>query len=258
MIEQLKRGSGLRTIGWWTPQRDQVDPTIPYLPLEDPAGGGEPTIVETDANSAGSSTGTGVAAAIWNAVGTSSGAGTVAGISAAVWASVGSSAGVANTTGLASAVWSSAGSSAGVGTASGVGASFSGTVGSSDGAGLVAGVSAAVVEGVGSSDGLSTVAGSAATVGAGVASSAGVAEGLGAGEAVSGFPTQYDGTRLAGSTIVLSLVAEVDAPAGMGGVVKIMKNGTVYALYLVETTDPDASPLRIQTTTGIKSIRLMT
>lgn len=36
MIRQTQLGSGLRTIGWWTPQRDQVDPTIPYLPLEDP------------------------------------------------------------------------------------------------------------------------------------------------------------------------------------------------------------------------------
>jgi hypothetical protein len=39
MIAQTRLGVGLRTIGWWTPQRDQVDPTIPYLPLEDPAGG---------------------------------------------------------------------------------------------------------------------------------------------------------------------------------------------------------------------------
>ena len=78
--------------------------------------------------------------------------------------------------------------------------------------------------------------------------------------APSGFPTQYAGfeVRKAGSTIELCLVATVDAPAGMGGQVRLSKNGTVYAAYLVETSDSNASPVRVQTTTGIKALRLKT
>lgn len=56
----------------------------------------------------------------------------------------------------------------------------------------------------------------------------------------------------------LSLVAEGDAPAGMGGVLKIMKNGVKYAVYLVETGDPEASPIRIRTSTGTKAIKVKT
>jgi len=74
------------------------------------------------------------------------------------------------------------------------------------------------------------------------------------------FPTQFSGFKIqkTGSTIELCLVATADAPTGMGGSIRINKNGTVYALYLVETTDPNASPVRVQTTTGIKSVRLKT
>lgn len=61
-----------------------------------------------------------------------------------------------------------------------------------------------------------------------------------------------------GTVITLCLVAEADAPSGMGGVIKINKNGTLYSVYLVETTDPNASPVRVQTSTGTKSIRLKT
>ena len=64
--------------------------------------------------------------------------------------------------------------------------------------------------------------------------------------------------RKTGSTIELCLVATADAPAGMGGQLRVRKGGTTYALYLVETTDPNASPVRIKTTTGTKSIRLKT
>lgn len=75
-----------------------------------------------------------------------------------------------------------------------------------------------------------------------------------------GFPTQFFGLRAqkTGSIIDLCLVAEADAPSGMGGVIKIDKNGTLYAVYLVEVGDGNASPIRIKTTTGIKSIRLKT
>jgi hypothetical protein len=44
----------------------------------------------------------------------------------------------------------------------------------------------------------------------------------------------------------------------MGGVIKIDKGGTLYAVYLVETSDPDATPVRVRTTTGTKAIRRKT
>lgn len=74
------------------------------------------------------------------------------------------------------------------------------------------------------------------------------------------FPTQYLGLKCYFHSAVqdLCLVAEADAPSGMGGVIKLDKNGTLYAVYLVETTDPDASPVRVETTAGTKSIRLKT
>jgi len=77
---------------------------------------------------------------------------------------------------------------------------------------------------------------------------------------VSAFPTQYSGlfTYYDGAVKELCLVAEADAPSGMGGVLKIDKNGTVYAVYLVETVDSNASWVRVQTSTGVKSIRIKT
>jgi hypothetical protein len=71
------------------------------------------------------------------------------------------------------------------------------------------------------------------------------------------FPTQYFGlkTYYHGAVKDLCLVAEADAPASMGGVVKVNKNGTLYGVYLVETTDPNASPCYIRTSTGTKAIR---
>lgn len=72
-----------------------------------------------------------------------------------------------------------------------------------------------------------------------------------------GFPTQYFGlkTYYQASVKDLCLVAEADAPTGMGGVMKVDKNGTLYAVYLVDTTDPLASPVRVRTSTGTKAIR---
>lgn len=78
----------------------------------------------------------------------------------------------------------------------------------------------------------------------------------------SGFPyTQYEGLRVrngAGVTIDLCLVDEVNGATGMGGIPKLRRSADVKAIYLVETTDADASPVRIRTTTGIKSIRRKT
>lgn len=61
-----------------------------------------------------------------------------------------------------------------------------------------------------------------------------------------------------GGVVDLCLVALADAPAGMGGVWEVEKNGIAYAVYLVETTDPNASSARIETTTGVKAARLKT
>ena len=80
------------------------------------------------------------------------------------------------------------------------------------------------------------------------------------GSGATGFPVQYSGLRVYYDSAVhdLCLVAVGDAPSGMGGVLKVKKNSTNYAVYLVETTDPMASSVRIKTSTGIKAIRLKT
>lgn len=71
------------------------------------------------------------------------------------------------------------------------------------------------------------------------------------------FPTQFAGLRAfyGGSVHELCLVALADAPPGLGGRLTIDKNGTSYAVYLVETTDPNATPIRVRTTTGTKAVR---
>lgn len=79
-------------------------------------------------------------------------------------------------------------------------------------------------------------------------------------EGGGGFPTQYAGLRTyyGGTVVSLCLVAVADAPAGMGAAPIVYKGGTPYAVYLVETTDPDASSVRLPTSAGIKSIRKLT
>ena len=73
-----------------------------------------------------------------------------------------------------------------------------------------------------------------------------------------GFPTQYPGLRVyyGGAVRSLCLVAVADAPAGDTPIVR--KGGVTYAVYLVDTTDPDASSVRIGTGAGVKAIRLLT
>lgn len=75
-----------------------------------------------------------------------------------------------------------------------------------------------------------------------------------------GFPTQFAGLRTwhSGALLELCLVATADAPAGMGGQPRVRKGGVTYAVYLVATTDPQASPVRIRTSTGVKAIRKKT
>jgi hypothetical protein len=72
------------------------------------------------------------------------------------------------------------------------------------------------------------------------------------------FPTQYSGLRVRGAsaTLDLCLVATADAPSG--DTPRIRKGATTYAVYLVDTTDPQASPVRITTGAGVKAIRLKT
>jgi hypothetical protein len=74
------------------------------------------------------------------------------------------------------------------------------------------------------------------------------------------FPAQFSGLRAyyQGAVRDLCLVALADAPAGMGAVPRIRKGGTDYAIYLVETSDSNASPIRIRTSAGTKAIRQKT
>jgi hypothetical protein len=76
----------------------------------------------------------------------------------------------------------------------------------------------------------------------------------------SAFPTQYAGLRAyyGGSVRELCLVAAADANTGMGAAPMVRKGGTTYAVYLVEITDPNATPVRIRTSTGTKAIRVKT
>ncbi len=78
--------------------------------------------------------------------------------------------------------------------------------------------------------------------------------------AAAGFPTQYQGLRTyyGGAVQELCLVAAGDAATGMGAAPMVYKGGTTYAVYLVETTDPNASSVRVRTSAGTKSIRKKT
>jgi hypothetical protein len=76
-------------------------------------------------------------------------------------------------------------------------------------------------------------------------------------ELLSSFPAQFSGLRyFLGTVRELCLVALGDAPAG--DQLRIRKGATDYAVYLVDTTDPNASQLRVQTSAGVKSLRLKT
>lgn len=74
------------------------------------------------------------------------------------------------------------------------------------------------------------------------------------------FPSQVAGlfAYYGGLVRELCMVAIGDAPVGMGGILKVNKGGANYAVYLVETGDSNATPIRIRTTTGTKAIRKKT
>jgi hypothetical protein len=71
------------------------------------------------------------------------------------------------------------------------------------------------------------------------------------------FPTQYAGLRYYHGTVKeLCLVATADAPSGNQWLIR--KGATTYAVYLVDTSDPNASAVRVKTSAGIKAARLKT
>jgi len=73
---------------------------------------------------------------------------------------------------------------------------------------------------------------------------------------VPAFPTQCVGlkARIGGVTKDLCLVAEGDSDDGL----RIKKGGTTYAIYLVETGDGNASPIRTRRGAATKAIRYKT
>lgn len=74
------------------------------------------------------------------------------------------------------------------------------------------------------------------------------------------FPTQYLGLRYQGpaGVVDLCLVATADAPAGVGGQVRVRRTADTLAAYLVDVSDPDASPVRVRTGSGTYAIRRKT
>jgi hypothetical protein len=146
------------------------------ITLSDPTvlrGGGGPTIVAADANSAGLSTVAGLGVALWNVLGDSAGVGAVSGVSAIVFAGVGTA--------------------DGLGTGTGVGAALSASVGASAGAGATDGLSGSVVGADGHSDGLSDAAALSAVLGAALASGAGLSTASGISGATCGVSGQSSG-----------------------------------------------------------------
>lgn len=64
--------------------------------------------------------------------------------------------------------------------------------------------------------------------------------------------------RKGSGTLELQLVVVADATPGMGGQWRFRRaDGITYVVQLVETTDPNASPLRLKTATGVKAARLI-
>lgn len=73
------------------------------------------------------------------------------------------------------------------------------------------------------------------------------------------FPTQYAGFRIETTTTVidLCLVAIADTPTGFGQW-RFQTSADTKGVYLVDTTDPNASGLRVQTAAGVKAMRKKT
>ena len=67
-------------------------------------------------------------------------------------------------------------------------------------------------------------------------------------------PTYVDcGLHIHTGTLTLAIACE---PAGtLTSPLRILKGGSTYGIVLVATTDANASPLRIQTSSGVKALR---
>ena len=80
--------------------------------------------------------------------------------------------------------------------------------------------------------------------------------------APAAFPVQYPGLVVdyGGTTYDLCLVGETFYAIGMGGAPMFYHPVLLdwYAVYLVEESDPLASPVSIETPAGTKAIRLRT
>lgn len=74
----------------------------------------------------------------------------------------------------------------------------------------------------------------------------------------SSFPAQFSGLRAYYASAVHDLCLVAAADAATGDAPMIRKGDTTYAVYLVATTDPDATPIRIKTAEGVKAIRRKT
>jgi hypothetical protein len=170
---------------------------------------------------------------------------------------VGSSGGVASATSVGAALVSVGGVANGTSAATGIGAVFADGVGVSTGAATVTGAATAHTDGVGASSGTGTATGTSTTSVSSTASASGTSVASASSDA---FPIQFFGLKAYYGAAVhdLCLVATANAPTGMGGAIRINKNGVFYAIYLVEISDINATPIRIQTSTGIKAIRVKT
>lgn len=74
-------------------------------------------------------------------------------------------------------------------------------------------------------------------------------------------PTRFALEVLEDATDAAAFRAAIGAGSGSGGTgdtPMLRKGGTTYAVYLVDTTDPNASSVRLHTGGGTKAIRLLT
>lgn len=73
-----------------------------------------------------------------------------------------------------------------------------------------------------------------------------------------GFPTQFFGLRVYDNGAVQDLCLVATADANSGNQLRLRKGGTTYAVYLVDTSDGNASTVRIRTGAGVRAIRRKT
>jgi len=209
----------------------------------------------------GSSTGTasalGIGAGIWASTATSAGIGAASALGSALFDAIATATGTSTVTGVAGSSGLGVGASSGTATATAVGGSLSAATGAANGTGAATGVTLLLYSGIASASGAATAFGTGKSTVESVGTSTGTGAAMGSSD---GFPAQFSGLRVYYGAAVhdLCLVTAASAPAGMGGVIEIYKNGTYYAAYLVEIADSNASPIRVKTSTGIKAVRIKT